>query len=164
MAMKSWLPIPQFTHFSLANIPFGIITTPSSKSPHPAIAVGDHALDLAVFSSKDGFSALPSIQSHLSVFSQSTLNAFAALGRPVHREVREYLQSIFSIDTAHPHPLKSNLSLQKEALFPLNDVQNHLPLQIGDYTDFFAGRNHAFNTGCIFRNSAMHPNPTTFIF
>jgi fumarylacetoacetase len=162
MAVRSWLPIPRSSHFSLANIPFGIITTPASKTPHPAVAIGDHALDLAVFSSKGGFSALPSIQSNLSVFSQPTLNAFAALGRPVHREVRQYLQSVFSEDTPHPQLLKTNSTLQKEALFPLNDVQNHLPMQIGDYTDFFVGRNHAFNMGCIFRDpkNALQPNYT----
>lgn len=162
MAMKSWLPIPRASHFSLANIPFGIITTPSSTTLHPAVAIGEHALDLAVFSSHDGFSALPSIQPHLSVFFRPTLNAFAALGRPVHREVRKYIQSIFSDDTIHPHILKSNTELQKQALFPLKDVQTHLPLQIGDYTDFFAGKNHAFNVGTMFRGpaNALQPNYT----
>ena len=162
MAAKSWLPIPRTSHFSLANIPFGIISTASSKTPRPAIAIGDKALDLTIFSSNNGFSALPSIHPHLSVFSQPTLNAFAALGRPLHREVRKYIQGIFLADTTHPHILKSNHTLQQQALIPLRDVSTHLPLHIGDYTDFYAGRNHAYNVGVLFRgpNNALQPNYT----
>jgi len=160
MAAKSWLNIPRTSHFSLANIPFGIISTASSETPRPAVAIGEHALDLAVFSSNNGFSALPSIKPHLSVFTQPTLNAFAALGRPVHREVRQYLQSVFALDTPHPQILKSNKNLQQQALFALKDVHTHLPLHIGDYTDFYAGRNHAYKVGVLFRgpNNALQPN------
>jgi fumarylacetoacetase len=160
MAKISWLPIPRGSHFSLSNIPFGIITTAPSQSPHPAAAIGDQILDLAVFSSNDGFSALPPIHPHISVFSQPTLNAFAALGRHVHRSVRNYLQDILMDDTEHPQILKRNTILQQKVLFPLKDVQTHLPLQIGDYTDFYAGLNHAYNLGVMFRGAAnaLQPN------
>jgi fumarylacetoacetase len=157
---SSWLDIPKDSPFSLANIPFGIISTAATPSPVPAIAIGDYALNLSDFASHDGFSQLPSIHNHLDVFHQSTLNAFAALGRPTHREVREYIQQIFRADTAYPSLLKDNATLQKTALISLKDVTNHLPLKIGDYTDFYAGLNHAFNVGCLFRgpDNALQPN------
>ena len=160
MAAKSWLAIPKTSHFSLANIPFGIITTPTSKARHCAIAIGDHALDLAAFASGDGFAALPSFHSHTAVFSQPTLNMFARLGRPVHGEVRRYLQSVFEHDTPYPDILKLNHALQQRALFSLKDVQTHLPMQIGDYTDFYAGLNHAYHVGVLFRGAAnaLQPN------
>ncbi|KAK5163178.1 hypothetical protein LTR04_002719 [Oleoguttula sp. CCFEE 6159] len=160
MSLKSWLPIESDSHFSLRNIPFGVISTPSSPTPRPAVAVGDQALDLSVFAAHNGFSALSTIQPHLSVFSQPTLNAFAALGRPIHRVVRGYLQSVFSVDTPFPHVLKDNPDLQEEALIPLRLVTNHLPMQIGDYTDFYAGLNHAYNVGVLFRGpaNALQPN------
>lgn len=156
--MASWLSIPAKSHFSLANIPFGIITTAKSNVPVPAIAIGEYALDLSTFTKNGGFSPLPSFQAD--VFHQSTLNAFAALGRPVHRQVREYLQAVFKADTPFPEVLKDNETLQKEALLPLSTVMNHLPLQIGDYTDFYAGRNHAYNVGVLFRgpDNALQPN------
>lgn len=154
MARQSWLQISPDSPFSLANIPFGIITTANTTSPRPAIAIGDYALDLAVFASNDGFSGLWSIHTNLYVFSEPTLNAFAALGRPVHREVRKYLQDIFAQDTPHPDLLKENETLKSHALFPLKDVKNHLPLHIGDYTDFYVGKNHALNCGRIFRPEA----------
>jgi fumarylacetoacetase len=158
--MASWLQIPKNSPFSLANIPFGIISSSKLSSRVPAIAIGDYALDLSIFASSGGFSQLPVIQSHLNVFNQSSLNAFAALGRPVHRQVREYIQKVFSTETPFPQILKDNAALQKEALLPLSEVTNHLPMQIGDYTDFYAGLNHAYNVGVLFRgpDNALQPN------
>ncbi|KAH7374836.1 fumarylacetoacetase [Plectosphaerella cucumerina] len=157
--MKSWLPIPASSHFSLKNIPFGIISTASNPRHRPAVALGDHVLDLSAFASSAGFNKLSTdLQSNLGVFEQTTLNDFAALGRPYHRAIRQYLQDIFSENTSHE--IKTNTSLQKEALLPIADVTTHLPLSIGDYTDFFAGRNHAFNVGTLFRGpaNALQPN------
>ncbi|KAL2797725.1 hypothetical protein BJX66DRAFT_297086 [Aspergillus keveii] len=158
--MASWLQIPKNSPFSLANIPFGIISSSKITSRVPAIAIGDYALNLNVFASSGGFSQLPAIQSHLDVFNQPTLNAFAALGRSVHRQVREYIQKVLGADTPYPQLLKDNTSLQKEALLPLSEVTNHLPMQIGDYTDFYAGLNHAYNIGVLFRgpDNALQPN------
>lgn len=158
--MASWLQIPKTSPFSLANIPFGIISTATKTSPVPAVAIGNYALNLAAFASSGGFSQLPVIQPHLDVFRQPTLNAFAALGRPVHRQVREYLQDIFRYDTPYPQLLKDNETARKEALVPLSEVTNHLPMQIGDYTDFYAGLNHAFNVGTLLRgpDNALQPN------
>ncbi|KAJ5720079.1 hypothetical protein N7493_006957 [Penicillium malachiteum] len=159
--MTSWLQIPKNSPFSLANIPFGIIST-QSASRVPAIAIGDYALDLSTFATSGGFSPLPEIQKNLAVFNQTTLNDFAELGRPVHRQVREYLQNVFSADTKYPEVLKDNATLQKEALLPRSEVTNHVPMQIGDYTDFYAGKNHAYNVGVLFRGpeNALQPNYT----
>lgn len=157
--LKSWFNIPRGSHFSLANIPFGIISTASS-GPRVAVAVGDHALDLEAFAANNGFSALSTIQPHQGVFSQPSLNAFAALGRPLHSVVRKYIQSIFVDNTPYPDVLKTNEALQKQALIPLKEVKHHVPFKIGDYTDFFAGYHHAYHCGVMFRGpkDAMQAN------
>lgn len=158
--MASWLPISGDSHFSLANIPFGVITTSSFSTPRIAVAIGDYALDINTFSKKGGFSKCDGVTSQqLTVFNESTLNAFAALGRPVHRTIRSYLQEIFQESTPHPDILSKNESLKQEVLIPLSKVSNHLPMNIGDYTDFFAGRNHAHNVGTLFRGPANALNP-----
>lgn len=157
----SWLPIHPTSHFSLANIPFGIISRASApSSPRPAIAIGENALDLLEFSNGGGFSASPDIQKHAGVFSGATLNDFAALGRPFHRAVREYLQSVLAAETRYPELLRDNRQLRQKAILPLSEVENHLPLAIGDYTDFYAGKNHAHSVGVLFRGpaNALQPN------
>ncbi|KAK4939251.1 hypothetical protein LTR10_020448 [Elasticomyces elasticus] len=158
--MASWVPVPTGSHFSIANIPFGIISTEDRPTPGPAVAIGEHALDLAQFAAGSGFSGLEKISSHLNVFSEPTLNAFAALGRPVHREVRGYLQDVLKSDTQFGHILKDNEALRQKSLIPLNKVQNHVPMTIGDYTDFFAGVNHASTMGKILRGptNPLQPN------
>ncbi|KAF5020455.1 hypothetical protein F66182_7534 [Fusarium sp. NRRL 66182] len=159
--MSSWLPIPSESHFSLANIPFGIISTSNQPKPRPAVALGDHVLDLSAFAQHNGFSKLAAFPSEkLSVFSQSTLNDFASLGRQAHRATRAYLQHVFRQETPYPEILKDNESLQKQALISRAHVELHLPLSIGDYTDFFAGRNHAQTVGALFRGpaNALQPN------
>ncbi|KFA81639.1 hypothetical protein S40288_09176 [Stachybotrys chartarum IBT 40288] len=157
---RSWLDIPPSSPFSLANIPFGIISTKSNSTHRPAIAIGDYALDLSTFASQGGFSRLPAIESHLSVFSQTTLNDFAALGRAIHRETRTYIQKILQKDGPFPSILRDNAQLREHVLIPLSSIQNHLPMSIGDYTDFYVGLNHAFNVGVLFRgpDNALQPN------
>jgi fumarylacetoacetase len=159
-SLRSWFSIPRGSHFSLANIPFGIISTSSARNPRVAVAIGEHALDLEAFAANNGFAALSVIQPHQTVFSQPSLNAFAELGRPIHAVVRKYIQSVFSENTEFPDILKNNTSLQQQVLLPLKEVQMHLPFKIGDYTDFYAGLNHAYNCGCLFRSpeNALQPN------
>jgi fumarylacetoacetase len=162
--LKSWLSIPTDSHFSLANIPFGIITSKNSQvEKRPAVAIGDHVLDLKAFAAGNGFAGLPSLKDHFPVFAQPSLNAFAALGQPIHREVRKYLQDVFSESTSHPQILKDNAALQKAALLPKHETKTHLPMQIGDYTDFFAGINHAFNVGTMFRVPLSSPHLPSFL-
>jgi len=45
-------------------------------------------------------------------------------------------------------------------LFEQEKVQMHLPVQIGDYTDFYSSREHATNVGTMFRDpeNALLPN------
>lgn len=159
MAAKSWYPVPPGSHFSLANIPFGIISTQGNEARHVAVAIGDQAVDLAVFASHNGFFALSAIQLHLDTFYQSTLNDFAALGRPLHRQVRRYLQQVFTDSTDLSQAFKKDPTALR-GTFPLIDVQTHLPFHIGDYTDFFVGKYHAQNAGALIRgiDNALQPN------
>lgn len=147
MSLKSWIHIPRGSHFSLANIPFGVISTNAKPTPRPAIAIGESVLDLDIFVAANGFQALENFrQFNLEeVFAKPTLNAFAALGRPAHQVIRKYLQDVFADDTPFPAVLKENENLKLNAIHLQKDVLNHLPMEIGDYTDFFAGVNHAVN-------------------
>lgn len=158
----SWVPdTAQGSDFSLANIPFGIVSTAPAQAPHAAVAIGASILDLEVLASHPRFSELfPSLAGHEAVFSQPTLNGFAALGRAVHREVRKGIQDLLSDNTPHPEFLRDNEELRKKALLPLRNAKMHLPMQIGDYTDFYAGYHHAYAVGVMFRGpqNALQPN------
>ncbi|KAL2256915.1 hypothetical protein VTK26DRAFT_929 [Humicola hyalothermophila] len=158
---SSWVDIEPTSDFSLANIPFGIISTPEDESPHVAIAIGSHVLDLKVLAANaDLSSVFPGIDGLAQVFSQPSLNAFARLGRPVHSQVRRGIQDLLSADTQHPAVLRDNPDLREKALLPQSAVKMHLPMEIGDYTDFYAGYHHAYAVGTMFRGpaNALQPN------
>lgn len=157
--MASWHPVSESSHFSLANIPFGVFERPGAGGPAPAVAIGDHLLDLDCFSAHGSFKHLPSFDS--SVFrSAASLNAFAALGRKTHSAVRSYLQQVLAVSTPFPDALRDNADLREKAVIKLQDVKMRMPLTIGDYTDFFVGKHHAFNAGTLFRgpDQALQPN------
>lgn len=162
--MTTWVPdtTPE-TPFSLANIPFGIISSQDDATPRAAVAIGDYVLDLKQLSRAEHFGQLfPMLKNHPNAFQEPTLNSFAALGRPIHSQVRKVIQDLLSSETSKPTALRDNVNLRKKALLPQSVVQNHLPVSIGDYTDFYAGYNHAFTIGSMFRGpaNALQPNYT----
>lgn len=77
------------------------------------------------------------------------------LGRKVWQSVRHQLQSILSNPNS---PIWSSSSPQ--VFHALSQVEMLLPVQIGDYTDFYSSREHATNVGTMFRgkDNALQPN------
>lgn len=158
MPLSSWTPT-EGSHFSISNIPFGVVSTTSNPKPRVATAIGDFALDLEAFTAGNGFASFSIIQPHQAVFSETTLNSFGSLGRPIHSATRKFLQSVLALDGQFADVLQKNEKLKKECLIPLKEVKNHIPFKIGDYTDFYVGINHAVNCSRILRGiGGLQPN------
>lgn len=152
MATISWLPVAEESDFSLANLPFGIVSRLEEDSRFPAVALGDYVLDLRVLVKEGAFDNLGELQQPLRVaFDKETLNSFAALGQCTHRKVRACLQELLRENTGFPHLLRDNISLQRQVVLNKKHIKNHLPMKIGDYTDFYVGKHHAYNVGVLFR-------------
>ncbi len=81
-------------------------------------------------------------------FKESTLNAFMALGKAAWSEARAILTDLLS---EHSATLRDNQALRASALHPQSAVTMLLPAAIGDYTDFYSSRNHAYNVGVLIR-------------
>ena len=86
------------------------------------------------------------------VFEKSFLNDFIQLGKSVTNRVRLIVQEELSLKDSS---LRSNFSLY---FFDVSSVTMHLPLKVGDYTDFYSSRHHAENVGRLFRGEE---NPLT---
>ena len=132
--------------FSLNNLPLGVFTNhPLVARPRCCTRLGDIIVDLAVLEEAALFQDIPGLSAQ--VFCQETLNAFLAHPRPVWIAVRKRLTEVLSgtiLETLH-----SNAKLQEAAFHLASAVQLHLPIQIGDYTDFYASREHASNVGYV---------------
>ena len=139
--MKSWLKVSSKSDFSIYNLPFGIFST-NKKNKRIGVAIGDHVIDLHACNSLDLFKDL-NIESH--VFKNSFLNNFIELGKEITSKVREILQSELTNDN-------SLIKHNSNCIIPIDSVEMHLPVNIGDYTDFYSSIEHASNIGSMFRD------------
>jgi fumarylacetoacetase len=139
--MKSWLKVSSKSDFSIYNLPFGIFST-NKKNKRIGVAIGDHVIDLHACNSLDLFKDL-NIESH--VFKNSFLNNFIELGKEITSKVREILQSELTNDN-------SLIKHNSNCIIPIDTVEMHLPVNIGDYTDFYSSIEHASNIGSMFRD------------
>src|SRR5260370_13672212 len=139
MALKSFLDVPRDSHFPIQNLPFGIFQ-PTQGKPRVGVAIGEYVLDLSILE-EEGHFRLPEFQGR-GVFSQDSLNAFLALGRPTWRKAREVIQHLLSAETP---TLRDDAKLRARVFHAQKDVVMQLPARIGNYTDFYSSYHHARN-------------------
>ncbi len=151
---KSWVEVPENSDFPLQNIPFGIIA-PENKTPRPATRVGDTIIDLSELADFGFFDVLGI--DDLTAFYSPVLNDFIALGKKYTVPVRERLIELFSEGNTE---LQNQKDLMETAFYPAGSVEVLLPVDIGDYTDFYSSIEHATNVGKMFRDpeNALLPN------
>jgi fumarylacetoacetase len=154
MPLKSFIDVPPESHFPIQNLPFGIFK-PAPGAARVGVAIGDLVLDLSILEELDHFQ-FPEFQNRR-VFSETSLNAFLALGRPAWRKAREVIQDLLSADTA---TLRDDAGLRENLFCSQKDVVMQLPARIGDYTDFYSSYHHAHNVGTMLRGpeNALMPN------
>ncbi|NNH75541.1 fumarylacetoacetase [Nocardia uniformis] len=125
MSSRVRIEIPEGSGFGPQHLPYCVFA-PAGGEPRVGARLGDCVVDLAV--------ALDD-----PMFAQPSLNAFMAQGPAIWREVRERLQA--AADGEFP----------AAAVHAVSAVRLQLPVQVGDYVDFYASIDHATNAGRIFR-------------
>lgn len=147
--LKSFVEYEKDSHFPIQNLPLGIFEEQGNL--RVGVRIGDMVLDLALLEQRGFFPSLPKL------FNTSTLNPFLAMGRPVWTKVRATVSRLLRADGTE---LRDNIELRSKALIPAAKVTMHLPVAIGDYTDFYSSREHATNVGTMFRGieNALMPN------
>ena len=147
---SSWIETPTNSDFPIQNIPFGVFKKQNNK-PCVATRIGDTAIDLNEMLRLNYFK---DIDLHNSVFDQENLNSFLKLNKKVWRAVRDRISEVFDEKFQMIESHKTLL------LADITEVEMMMPVQVGDYTDFYSSRQHAYNVGCMFRdpNNALLPN------
>jgi len=139
MATPSWVDGAAGSLFDLDNLPYGVFSQRGShEAPRVGVRIGDFLLDLApVAEIGDPASELAA------AWRTPSLNAFMAMGRGQWATARSWIDEVLRHDVHQertaPH------------LHPLDTVELHLPIEVGDYVDFYASEQHASNVGRIFR-------------
>ena len=150
---KSWLPVSKNCDFPIQNIPFGVFIT---KDDIITIGtrIGEYAIDLGAFHQLGYFKNIPLTDD---MFMQDSLNDFIADGRKTWRFVRNRIADVFDVENSD---LRDNSKHRDIIIFDVNDVEMLLPIDVGDYTDFYSSKEHATNVGMMFRGkeNALMPN------
>ena len=147
---KSWIEVASHSDFPIQNIPFGIFKT-SNKTICVGSRIGDYAIDLNALHKLNYFDG---ITLDREIFNKETLNDFLKLGKPIWRQVRDRIAEIFDTNNVMDESHKTVV------LSKIDEVEMLMPVKVGDYTDFYSSRQHAYNVGCMFRdpNNALLPN------
>lgn len=150
---KTWLDIPVNSDFPIQNIPFGVFLTRDDIITI-GTRIGDFAIDLGALHQLGYFEGIPLTDD---IFLQDTLNDFIDDGRKTWRLVRNRISEIFEESN---DALRDNQDHRDIVIFAMDEIEMQLPVQIGDYTDFYSSKEHATNVGSIFRDkeNALSPN------
>ena len=144
--LTTWVSVPENSDFPIQNIPFGIAEFNGVKTA--ATRIGDTAVNLSALFEAGVFSG---ILDH-NYFAEDTLNEFLKLNKQTWRAVRNRISEVFTTEM--------NEDLKAQCLTDVANIQMCMPVKVGDYTDFYSSRQHAYNVGCMFRdpNNALLPN------
>ena len=151
--LKSWVSVPENSDFPIQNLPFGIIGN-HILSKRVSVRIGDYALDLKVLAElgylkETGFDS--------SDFDAPFLNPMMKKGKLAVRGLRNRISELL-LDSSTS--LQNNPSQIEQVLHLISAVEVSMPVEIGDYTDFYSSKEHATNVGMMFRDpaNALLPN------
>lgn len=159
-AARSWVSYRSGHPFPLQNLPYGVYrrrrhnnsknteassTDNDDEQQHICTAIGDYICDLSVLATQLPELFEPSV---VTALQQPVLNDYMSLGHVLWSSTRNTLTNLFQ---EHNSTLRDNESLRRKVLIRKKEVMMVLPAKIGDYTDFYASKEHASNLGKMFR-------------
>ena len=140
---KTWLNIPHDSDFSVHNLPFGVFSTKENPRHRIGIAIGEHILDLSI---TEGVGFLADLDFNKKTLQADVLNPFISEGKTAWQALRSRVQELFS------EGFEGKKTIENQCLVLQSDAEMHLPVKIGDYTDFYSSEQHATNVGKMFRD------------
>jgi fumarylacetoacetase len=141
------------SHFGINNIPYGIASSYTRARPQCVTRIGNDVIFLAELAQQGLFKSASG--SLTEIFLKPTLNAFATQQRDVQSDVRKGIQKAYGSEQL------------KKASEDIQAVTLHLPVSIGDFTDYSASASHVQNaaeaiTGTRSFPPAFHKYPVGY--
>ncbi len=147
--LKSWVASANdAAHpFPLNNLPYGVFVL-GDEDPKCGVAIGDMILDVTA-AEAEGLITLTDEP----LFDLPFWNPLMEQGPAVWAALRDRLTTLLSEGATEQEVVEP-------LLVPQSAVVMHMPFAVSEYTDFYAGRHHAFNVGSMFRDpeNALPPN------
>lgn len=151
--LESWVSVPQDSDFPIQNLPLGVFKT-ENLDPRVGIRIGDDILDLKTLHVLGYLDNLPF---SIDAFDVATLNTLMKKGKQASRRLRDRISDLLNKEN---NELQNNVHHVEQVLISESSAQVLMPIDIGDYTDFYSSKEHATNVGTMFRdpNNALLPN------
>ncbi|UWQ37519.1 fumarylacetoacetase [Leisingera aquaemixtae] len=147
--LKSWVASANDADhpFPLNNLPYGVFSV-DGDDPRCGVAIGDMILDMQA-AEEAGLIQLGDAP----LFDVPYWNDLMEEGPAVWAALRDRLTALLSEGAAEQDKVEP-------LLVAAADAELHMPFAVSEYTDFYAGKNHAFNVGTMFRGpeNALPPN------
>ncbi|OBY27858.1 fumarylacetoacetase [Leisingera sp. JC1] len=147
--LKSWVASANDANhpFPLNNLPYGVFSV-EGDDPRCGVAIGDMILDMQA-AEEAGLVQLGDAP----LFDVPYWNDLMEEGPAVWAALRNRLTALLSEGAAEQEKVEP-------LLVAAADAELHMPFAVSEYTDFYAGKNHAFNVGTMFRGpeNALPPN------
>jgi len=147
--MRSWVASANADgcDFPLNNLPCGVFSV-GGDAPRCGVAIGDMILDVSAMEAA-GLLRLAEDP----VLDVPFWNEVMELGPDAWARMRILLLGFLTEGSEVQ-------SAVAPYLVPMAGAEMHMPFLVSEYTDFYAGRNHAFNVGSMFRDpaNALPPN------
>jgi fumarylacetoacetase len=154
-SLRSWVASANSddADFPIQNLPFGVFSRKGQADRRIGVAIGDQIVDVGECDKANVWGEGGRDVARLCA--GSALNALAELPRESLSKFRARLSELLAGD-----PDSTGIRpLPDRALIPMADVEMHVPMEIGDYTDFYASIYHATNVGKLFRpDNPLLPN------
>ncbi len=144
--LKSWVASANDpSHpFPLNNLPYGVFST-NESDPHCGVAIGDAILDVTAAEAQ-GLIVLGDEP----LFDMPFWNILMEEGPAVWTALRERLTALLAEGASEQDKVEP-------LLVAAADAELHMPFAVSEYTDFYAGKQHAQNMGAILRGSPDLP-------
>ena len=148
--LKSWIDVTPDSDFPIQNLPFGVFSHNGQTAV--GVAIGDKVVHLG-----NAYDAglISDVTEH-NVFNEKSLNAFLSLGKNEWRNTRKKVSELLREDNA---TLRDNAELREKCILNQSDVTMQMPVEVGNFVDFYSSIEHATNIGSMFRpNNPLMPN------
>lgn len=126
-------------HFTLANIPYGIVSTKDNVESRVATRLYGQVFILPELHRHGHLGILD--EDTAEALKQPKLNALASLPRSLLSALRQKLQ------TALAKSLEGSQGQIHACSYPVADVRTHVPVEVGDFSDFSCSADHVLNAG-----------------
>jgi fumarylacetoacetase len=153
----TWVPGADGSGFGIEHLPYGVVRARGAAA-RLAVRIGDRALVLAPLAEAGLLDPVTGADSGAlrRALDGPTLNGLLELKRPAWSGLRARLTELLAAGNSE----LSGAGIADDALIPLDEAEELMPIEVGDYVDFYSSIEHASNVGRLVRpeGEPLFPN------